>query len=217
MKVFYKLLIGALLVAGCSHKTTVSEIEKTQRKVSSELSDRDLEEIRFWDTNTAAGTKLGSLPELDTSKENVLSVEDLGIGSMIHQANLRCATLHVTVNQSARPQTLTARCDGNVVMGPVTTSTGRNGRTPNGTFTVYNKIYMAYSSAYNNAPMARFLVFKNCGAHRPNCIGIHGTVESNYHLLGQPASAGCVRLTFENAVRLWNLAHESGTVQVTVQ
>ena len=139
------------------------------------------------------------------------------MGALLHKASLQCSTLHITVNENAKPQTITATCDGAHVFGPVLTSTGKGGSTPNGNFTVFNKIFLAHSRAYNNAPMARFLVFSSCGKSRPNCIGIHATVKKNYGLLGKPASHGCVRLTMENAVKLWNIATASGTVKVTVK
>lgn len=127
-----------------------------------------------------------------------------------------CSQLHIYVNQSAKKQTLSAECDGVEVLAPVLTSTGKGRSTPYGTFEVYNKLYMAYSKSYNNAPMARMLVFHSCKG-KPNCIGVHATVKSNYKYLGSPASHGCVRLTMKNAQILWDFANVSETVLVTVQ
>lgn len=183
------------------------------------FTEQEAHQIKVWDAHTAEGTELGSLPENDISEDgqDLADVDALGVSALIHKASLQCSVLHVTVNENAKPQTMTATCDGTPVFGPVLTSTGKGGATPNGTFTVYNKVFMAYSGAYNNAPMARFLVFRSCGKNRPNCIGIHATVKSNYGKLGSPASHGCVRLTMENAVKLWNLSNASGTTKVTVK
>lgn len=182
------------------------------------LSEQDQHEIQVWDRLTAEGTAVGELPEMDLENgEEELVEHDLGIGAYILKASLKCKTLHVTVLETASPQTLSATCDGKLVFGPVLTSTGKGGSTPSGTYKVYNRVKHASSAAYNNAPMPRFLVFKSCGKNRPNCIGIHGTIQKNYKYLGSRASKGCVRLTFENAVTLWNLSHASGVTMVTVK
>lgn len=218
------IIVCGFLIVSCTTKKDTHP-ENGERSTSSQSNDstnnnaEDARQIRLWDARTAEGTELGELPEVDTdeSGEDVVEADILGVSSMLHKASLRCNVLHVTVNKSASPQTLSATCDGAHVFGPVKTSTGPGGRTPVGTFTVFNRIKMAYSGAYNNAPMARFLVFKDCGSKRPNCIGIHATVAKNYPKLGTPASKGCVRLTMDNAVALWNLSHESGTTKVTVK
>ncbi len=184
------------------------------------ISEQDQNEIAEWDQQTAEGTEIGSLPELDIANADD-DLIDLGIGEMLFKASMKCGTLHITVNESAKPQTLTASCDGNQIFGPVLTSTGKGGSTPNGTYTVYNRIKNATSASYGNAPMARMLVFKSCppknGRARPNCVGVHATVKSNYKYLGGMASHGCVRLTMENAVALWDLSHASGVTKVTVK
>lgn len=183
------------------------------------MSEQDQYEIQAWDRLTAESTAVGELPEMDLANSDDDLVEyDLGIGEMIHQASAKCKVLHVTVNKSAKPQTLSATCDGSPIFGPALTSTGKSGKpTPSGTYTVFNRIKHAVSGTYNNAPMPRFLVFKTCGSKRPNCIGIHGTVQKNYGMLGKPASNGCVRLTLENAIKLWDLSHASGVTKVTVK
>lgn len=186
------------------------------------MSQADQHEIKVWDEQTAEGTEIGSLPELDIANDDDdLVAYDLGLGDLIHKASLKCNKLLITVLESAKPQTLSATCDGNPVFGPVLTSTGKGGSTPNGTFKVYNRIKNAASASYNNAPMARMLVFKSCppknGRARPNCVGVHATVKSNYKHLGGMASHGCVRLTMENAVALWDLSHQSSETWVTVK
>lgn len=173
-------------------------------------------DIRVWDEHTAEGTEIGSLQEMDPSIED-LAIADLGMDAILQNVSLQCAKVKIVVERSSRPQTLSAYCDNNVILDSVLTSTGPGNATPLGTHTVYNKIFMAYSRAYNSAPMARMLVFASCGKNRPNCIGVHATVKSNYKHLGSPKSHGCVRLTMENAVKLWSYATAAGVVTVTVR
>ncbi len=174
-------------------------------------------DVQAWDQWTAEGTEIGVMPETDWKTAEDEMIEDWSDWNPLQLVSATCTTVKVVVNQSARPQTLSAWCDGSMILDNVLTSTGTGKRTPYGTFTVYNKIPMAYSGRYNNAPMARFLVFKDCGPKRPNCIGIHATIKANYEKLGSPASKGCVRLTMANAQLLWDYAIGSGEVVVTVQ
>lgn len=186
------------------------------------LDEQSQHEINLWDELTAEGTEIGNLPELDIANDDDdLVAYDLGISELIVKASSKCSVLHIYVNESSSPQTLTANCDGAEIFGPVLTSTGKGGSTPNGTYTVFNRIKNAASASYSNAPMARMLVFKSCpprnGRPRPNCIGVHATIKKNYGLLGKMASHGCVRLTMENAVKLWDLSHASAVTKVTVR
>ena len=63
------------------------------------------------------------------------------------------------------------------------------------------------SSLYNNAPMP-FAVFYNGN------YAIHGTDQVNK--LGQPASAGCVRLHTDNAKILFNMVRDAGKENLRV-
>jgi len=81
-------------------------------------------------------------------------------------------------------------------------STARAGKvTPLGTFTAQWLSRHHKSSRYNNAPMPFSIFFHGHYA-------IHGTDQISR--LGEPASAGCIRLHPENAAVLFELARREG-------
>lgn len=89
-------------------------------------------------------------------------------------------------------------------------STGKySSWTPTGTFGVQSMDADHYSSRYEWAPMP-WAVFFNGN------IAVHGTVASNYPLLGTPQSHGCVRLHQKNAQVFFNLVQEVGRENVTI-
>jgi lipoprotein-anchoring transpeptidase ErfK/SrfK len=73
--------------------------------------------------------------------------------------------------------------------------------TPTGTFTPSWMSKMWYSKQYDNAPMPHSIFFKGGAA-------IHAT--SSIHLLGTPASHGCVRLAPSNAAKLYAMVSRHG-------
>jgi len=81
-------------------------------------------------------------------------------------------------------------------------STARTGKcTPTGLFNVESMKRMHYSTLYDNAPMPWSIFFHGNYA-------IHGTPQ--VERLGQPASAGCVRLHPDHAETLYGLVLEHG-------
>ena len=98
-------------------------------------------------------------------------------------------------------QQMALYCNGQLQhLWPV--STARPGKvTPRGEWHPYWLSRNHRSSLYNNAPMP-YAVF-----YRGN-YAIHGTDQE--HLLGQRASAGCVRLATENAAFVYSIAHHHG-------
>lgn len=87
-------------------------------------------------------------------------------------------------------------------------STARAGkRTPVGTFTPYALERMHYSTLYDNAPMPWSIFFIGNYA-------IHGTTA--VEMLGQPASAGCVRLAPENARVLFEAVQAAGMSETRI-
>ena len=87
-------------------------------------------------------------------------------------------------------------------------STARAGRiTPTGQFTAQWLSRHHRSSRYNNAPMPYSIFYSGHYA-------IHGTDQVDR--LGQPASAGCVRLHPDNARVLFELARAEGLEQTRV-
>lgn len=87
-----------------------------------------------------------------------------------------------------------------VAVWPV--STARRGKvTPTGSFRPYSMRVRHFSSLYNNAPMPHSIFFRGNYA-------IHGTTE--VRRLGNPASAGCIRLHPANAARLFAIVQRNG-------
>ena len=81
-------------------------------------------------------------------------------------------------------------------------STARNGKvTPRGEWRPYWLSRNHRSSLYNNAPMPYAVFYSGNYA-------VHGTNQE--HLLGQRASAGCIRLATENAALVYAIAHHHG-------
>jgi len=83
-------------------------------------------------------------------------------------------------------------------------STGRAGhRTPTGVYRPQRMYPLVYSAKYNNAPMPHAIFFTGGYA-------IHATYETA--ALGRVASHGCVRLSPENATRLYELVKREGAL-----
>src|SRR5262245_58716646 len=72
--------------------------------------------------------------------------------------------------------------------------------TPNGSFRAFRMEEDHYSKEFDDAPMPHSIFFTKIGH------AIHGTDSVNR--LGSPASHGCVRLSRENALKLWNLVKQ---------
>lgn len=87
-------------------------------------------------------------------------------------------------------------------------STARPGKwTPRGTFTPQTLVRMHYSTLYNNAAMPWSIFFRGNYA-------IHGTEQTSK--LGSPASAGCIRLSPENARILYRAVQAVGKENVRI-
>ena len=83
-------------------------------------------------------------------------------------------------------------------------STARSGYvTPRGTYAPYSLQRMHYSRKYHMSPMPHSIFFHAGWA-------IHGTNEAR--ALGRPASHGCVRLSKENAAKLFAMVKAEGAV-----
>ena len=80
-------------------------------------------------------------------------------------------------------------------------ATGGNGYdTPSGAFKPFRMEIDHYSEEWDNAPMPYSIFFTQTGN------AIHGTYERRS--LGHAVSHGCVRLSVQNAARLWNLVKQ---------
>jgi lipoprotein-anchoring transpeptidase ErfK/SrfK len=108
-------------------------------------------------------------------------------------------TLRLDVDLASQRLTVTER---DVVKGVWLISSGRAGTpTKPGTFRPQWASRMWYSRQYDMAPMPH-AVFFNGG------IAFHATQAT--HLLGRPASHGCVRLSPQNARALYGMIHAHG-------
>jgi lipoprotein-anchoring transpeptidase ErfK/SrfK len=88
-------------------------------------------------------------------------------------------------------------------------STGRKGyATPRGSYGVQRMYKEYYSRKYDWSPMPYSIFFRGGYA-------IHGTGEVNR--LGRTASHGCVRLSVENARRLYRLVQQHGSGNVSIR
>ena len=80
--------------------------------------------------------------------------------------------------------------------------------TPNGSFRAFRMEGVQYSKEFDEAPMPHSIFFTKIGH------AIHGTDSVNR--LGSPASHGCVRLSPQNAAKLFALVKEQGVLNTTV-
>jgi lipoprotein-anchoring transpeptidase ErfK/SrfK len=91
--------------------------------------------------------------------------------------------------------------DGKVMLGPVRVATGRSGYgTEVGTFQVYRKNRMWYSTIYNNAPMPYSVFFDGGEAFHEGSVYVR--------------SHGCVHLSAGTAAWVFNFLHIGDEVQV---
>jgi len=91
--------------------------------------------------------------------------------------------------------------NGKVVRGPIRVATGRSGfGTEVGTFKVYRKNRMWYSTIYNNAPMPYSVFFDGGEAFHEGSVYVR--------------SHGCVHLSATNAAWVFNFLHIGDKVQV---
>lgn len=91
--------------------------------------------------------------------------------------------------------------DGSLMRGPIRVATGRYGYgTELGTFSVYRKNYMWYSTIYNNAPMPYSVFFDGGEAFHQGSVYVR--------------SHGCVHLGDGDAAWVYNFLHIGDEVEV---
>ncbi|MCC6138261.1 MAG: hypothetical protein IT287_06490, partial [Bdellovibrionaceae bacterium] len=86
-------LLGTILVSCTSTKTTTTTMTSNTapRTVSSsDFNEEDAHQIAVWDEKTEEGTALGEMPE-STSADELVDIADLGMGALLHKANLQCS------------------------------------------------------------------------------------------------------------------------------
>jgi lipoprotein-anchoring transpeptidase ErfK/SrfK len=117
-------------------------------------------------------------------------------GPVRHEVIVRLATQQMRVLLDGRPD----------AVWPVSTARAEK-RTPTGSWSPDFLSRNHRSSLYKGAPMPFSIFFSGNYA-------IHGTTE--VEKLGQPASAGCVRLSPENAEVLFDRAERDGLRQMRI-
>src|SRR6059036_266158 len=80
--------------------------------------------------------------------------------------------------------------------------------TPNGSFRTFRMEEDHFSKEFDDAPMPHSIFFTKIGH------AIHGT--DSVSRLGSPASHGCVRLSRDNASKLYALVQQQGVLNTTV-
>ncbi len=131
----------------------------------------------------------------------------LGVAILIAAAGAADAAVQITVDKNN--QTLDVAVDGVHKYGPWPVSTGvPSHETPNGTFRAFRMEADHFSKEWDDAPMPHSIFFTKIGH------AIHGTDASRH--LGVPASHGCVRLSKENASKLYALVEQQGVLNTTV-
>jgi hypothetical protein len=123
-------------------------------------------------------------------------------------ATAPAARASVLIQIDKTTQSMTVSVDGAPVYHfPV--STGRPGYdTPSGTFRAFRMEADHYSREWDDAPMPHSIFFTKVGH------AIHGYLDTRH--IGRPASHGCVRLTPENASKLYALVEREGVLNTTV-
>ncbi|MBR0716769.1 L,D-transpeptidase [Bradyrhizobium liaoningense] len=125
---------------------------------------------------------------------------------MLMSADLAQAKVEITIDKDN--QAMTVAVDG-VERYHWPVSTGIPSReTPNGSFRAFRMEEDHYSKEFDDAPMPHSIFFTKI-EH-----AIHGT--DSVGRLGSPASHGCVRLSRENASRLYALVQDQGVLNTTV-
>jgi L,D-transpeptidase catalytic domain len=116
------------------------------------------------------------------------------------------AKVDITINKVS--QKMTIKVDGDVkYVWPV--STGASGYdTPSGKFRPFRMEEEHFSEEWDNAPMPHSIFFTGEGH------AIHGTVYAKS--LGRRASHGCVRLSQDNASKLFGLVEANGMKNTSV-
>jgi len=116
------------------------------------------------------------------------------------------AKVAITVDKDA--QRMTVEVDGVARYNwPVSTGLPSH-ETPNGSFRAFRMEEDHYSKEFDDAPMPHSIFFTKAGH------AIHGT--DSVSRLGTPASHGCVRLSRDNASKLYSLVQSDGVLNTTV-
>src|SRR3954447_25736651 len=127
-------------------------------------------------------------------------------GAVLFAGHSAQANVAITVDKNS--QTMTVAVDGvERYRWPVSTGIPSY-ETPSGNFRTFRMEEDHYSKEFDDAPMPHSIFFTKQGH------AIHGT--DSVGRLGSPASHGCVRLSRDNASKLYALVKEEGVLNTTV-
>lgn len=131
------------------------------------------------------------------------------VATFVAPSSAVATTLDIVVNKVSQKMTVSVNGDKEYVW-PV--STGARGyETPSGTFRPFRLEKEHFSKEWDDAPMPHSIFFTGAGH------AIHGS----YHVksLGRRASHGCIRLSPENATKLFALVQKAGlkNTRITVK
>ncbi len=127
-------------------------------------------------------------------------------GLMLFAAGAAEAKVAITVDKDS--QQMTVAVDGVERYRWPVSSGLPSYETPNGSFRTFRMEQDHYSKEFDDAPMPHSIFFTKQGH------AIHGTDSVNR--LGSPASHGCVRLSRDNASKLYALVQQEGVLNTTV-
>ena len=127
-------------------------------------------------------------------------------GLMLFASGAAQAKVAITVDKDS--QQMTVAVDGVERYRWPVSSGMPSYETPNGSFRTFRMEADHYSKEFDDAPMPHSIFFTKQGH------AIHGTDSVNR--LGSPASHGCVRLSRDNASKLYALVEEQGVLNTTV-
>src|SRR2546430_15579571 len=115
------------------------------------------------------------------------------------------ANVSITIDKNA--QQMTVAVDGVERYRWPVSSGIPSYETPSGSFRAFRMEEDHFSKEFDDAPMPHSIFFTKIGH------AIHGTDSVNR--LGSPASHGCVRLSRENALKLWDLVKQEAVLNTT--
>src|SRR4051794_31843181 len=125
---------------------------------------------------------------------------------MLFASGAAQAKVSITVDKNA--QMMTVAVDGVERYHWPVSSGLPSYETPNGSFRTFRMEEDHYSKEFDDAPMPHSIFFTKIGH------AIHGT--DSVSRLGSPASHGCVRLSRDNAAKLYALVQQEGVLNTTV-
>jgi len=201
---FCALLIVLILTAILAFSAIAQTSSDSDR--TGAASARAHSEVTGGPTNTYPTPKTGpntAAPSAETNSTAVKGGSEPGGAQPESNPGTKKGGSAVVINIDKSKQEMTVLVNGiEKYHWPV--STGRAGySTPSGTYTATSMNEIWYSKEWDNSPMPHSIFFIKDGH------AIHGSYEVKN--LGKPVSHGCVRISPENATKLYALVKEAGS------